>query len=97
MKLKLDENISRHLKNRLEQQGYDVMTVADEGLLSQPDTMIAKAVKEEERFLLTLDVEFADLRKYSPGSHPGIILFRPQSFGPSVVNQFIESFMKEVD
>ena len=67
------------------------MTAADEGLLSQPDPVIAKAAKEEGRILLTLDIEFADLRKYPPGSHPGIILFRPQSLGPGTVNQFIEA------
>jgi hypothetical protein len=39
--------------------------------------------------LMTLDVEFADLRKYPPGSHPGVILFRPLSLSPPSVNAFI--------
>ena len=39
------------------------MTVADENLLSRPDTEIARAAKDENRVLLTLDIEFADLRK----------------------------------
>ena len=38
MKLKLDENISRHLKPVLENLNYDVLTVSDQGLLSQNDT-----------------------------------------------------------
>lgn len=97
MKLKLDENLSGLLKPRLEILGHDVMTVADEGLLSQPDPVIGKAAREEGRVLLTLDVEFADLRKYPAGEHPGIILFRPERFGPLEVNEFIHDFIKEAD
>jgi len=97
MKLKLDENISRHVKPMLMSLGHDVLTVADENLLSKPDKEIAGAAFNEERMLLTLDVEFADLRKYPPGSHPGILLFRPLSYGPRSVNQFIIDFMSSTD
>jgi predicted nuclease of predicted toxin-antitoxin system len=89
MKLKLDENLSRHLKPVLTGLGHDVLTAADENLLSRPDTEVAAVSIKEGRMLFTLDVEFADLRKYPPGTHPGIILFRPPSCGPLTVNKFI--------
>ena len=38
MKLKLDENLSRHLKPALALLEHDVLTAADEGLLSQSDS-----------------------------------------------------------
>ena len=41
MKLKLDENLSRHLKPVLTGLGHDVLTAADENLLSRPDTEVA--------------------------------------------------------
>jgi len=97
MKLKLDENLSRHLKPVLTALGHDALTAADEGLLSRPDTEIARAAITEARMLLTLDVEFADLRKYPPGSHPGIILFRPLSMGPQSVNRWIGNFVRSAD
>jgi predicted nuclease of predicted toxin-antitoxin system len=97
MKLKLDENLSRHLKPLLINQGYDTLTTADENLLSRPDTEIARAAAAEQRMLLTLDVQFADLRKYPPGSHPGIILFCPLSLGPLWVNRFVADFMQSAD
>jgi predicted nuclease of predicted toxin-antitoxin system len=97
MKLKLDENLSRHLKPVLEALQHDVATVAEEGLLSQPDPVIGAAAKSEERMLLTLDLEFADMRKYRPGTHPGVLLFRPRSFGPLAVNHFVEDFLREND
>jgi predicted nuclease of predicted toxin-antitoxin system len=93
MKLKLDENISRHLKPVLIGLGHNVLTAADEDLLSHPDTEIARAAKDEQCMLLTLDVEFADLRKYLPGSHPGVILFRPLFLNPLSVNAFITKFV----
>ncbi|MFZ2421335.1 MAG: DUF5615 family PIN-like protein [Anaerolineae bacterium] len=97
MKLKLDENLSRHLKTRLNDLGHDVSTTADENLLSQPDTVVAAAAYAEGRILLTLDIEFADLRKYQPGTHPGIVLFRPSNFGPLTVNRYVENFVRDTD
>jgi predicted nuclease of predicted toxin-antitoxin system len=97
MKLKLDENLSRHLKPVLTEFGHDVLTAADENLLSRPDTEIASAAKKEKRMLLTLDIEFADLRKYPPGSHPGVILFRPLSLSPLSVNAFIADFIRRTE
>jgi predicted nuclease of predicted toxin-antitoxin system len=89
-KLKLEENLSRHLKLLLTALEYDTITAQEQGLLSKPDTAIAAAAKDEERILLSLDVEFGNLKKYPPGSHPGIILFRPPSLGPLAVNSFVD-------
>ena len=97
MKLKLDENLSRHLKPVLIGLQHDVVTAADENLLSRPDTEVARAAFREGRMLLTLDIEFADLRKYPPGSHPGVILFRPRSLSPLSVNKFIADFVGSTD
>jgi predicted nuclease of predicted toxin-antitoxin system len=97
MKIKLDENISRHLKPHLQQAGHDVFTAADEGLLGKSDVEVGAAAKSEGMILFTLDLEFADLRKFPPGTHPGIILFRPQSMGPLATNRFIVNFVKEID
>lgn len=95
MNLKLDENLSRHLRKSLSALGHDVTTAADQGLLSQPDAAISAAARTEGRMLLTLDLEFGDLGKYPPGSHPGIILFRPRSFGPLAVSRFVEEFVRD--
>lgn len=96
-KLKLDENLSVLLKRTLSAMGYDVRTAAEEELIGRPDIEIASAAHREERVLLTLDLEFGDLRKHPPGQHPGIVLFRPRSLGPMTVNQFIERFLRSAD
>ena len=97
MKFKLDENLPRALKAALVGLGYSASTVHDEELSSKPDTVVAAAAKAEGRMLLTLDVEFGDLRKYPPGTHPGIILFRPRSLGALTVAQFVEEFVRDSD
>ncbi len=97
MKIKLDENISCHLKPQLQRVGFAVFTAADEGLLGKSDVEVGAAAKSEGSILFTIDLEFADLRKFPLGTHPGIILFRPQSMGPLATNRFIVNFVKETD
>ena len=97
IKLKLDENLSVHLKGILSRMGYNVRTAGEEELLGRPDIEIAAAARKEERVLLTLDLEFGDLRKHPPSNHPGIVLFRPRSLGPLTVNRFIEGFLKSAN
>lgn len=97
MKIKLDENLSLHLKPSLVQRGHEVSTAAEEGLLGKLDAEVGAAAKAEERMVLTLDLDFADLRKFPPGAHPGVILFRPRSMGPLAVNRFVLRFVQEVD
>jgi len=97
MRIKLDENISRHLKPLLKQEGHEAVTVSDEGLLGKTDIEVGAAANSEGMMLFTLDLEFADLRKFPLGNHPGIVLFRPQSMGPLTVNHFIIEFVKETD
>jgi len=99
MKFKLDENISRHLRARLLQSGLDVESVESEGLLSQPDDVVAAAAKAEGRILLTLDIGLADVRKYPPGTHPGIVLFRlpTDREGAQSVSDFVEHLLKTAD
>jgi predicted nuclease of predicted toxin-antitoxin system len=97
VKIKLDENLSRHLKVPLLGLGHEVSTALEESLLGKVDVEIGTAAKSEDRMIFTLDLDFADLRKFPPGSHPGIILFRPRSMGPSAVNQFVLKFCQETE
>jgi len=97
VRIKLDENLSRHLKAPLTALHHDVATVAEEELLGEPDVRIAAAAKREKRLLLTLDVEFGNLTKYPPGTHPGIILFRPKRFAALRVERFVREFVRNAD
>ena len=78
MRIKLDENLPRSLTRLLNALGYDTLTVYDQSLQGCDDAAIWNAVVQEQRFLITQDVEFADLRKYPLGSHSGVMLLRLQ-------------------
>ena len=97
MNIKLDENLSRHLKDQLLPLGHNVSTAFEEGLLGKVDVDVSAAAKGEDRMVFTLDLDFADLRKFPPGSHPRIILFRPRSMGPMAVNEFVLKFVRETE
>lgn len=52
-----------------------------------PDMMrIASISKDcpDNRFFITLDLDYSDIRRYTPGTHPGILLIRARnrSVGP---------------
>jgi predicted nuclease of predicted toxin-antitoxin system len=76
MKLKLDENISRSTQSRLAALGFDVDTVLEESLGGHPDAQVWAAAQAEGRLLITQDLDFSDARKFSPGSHHGLVLVR---------------------
>ena len=85
------------MKDRLLPLGHDVSTAFEEGLLGKVDIEVGAAAKGEDRMIFTLDLDFADLRKFPPGSHPGVILFRPRSMGPLAVNQFVLKFAQQTE
>jgi predicted nuclease of predicted toxin-antitoxin system len=76
MKLKLDENLPEELAELFVERGHDVETVRGEGLAGQGDPRIFKAAVEEGRVLVTQDLDFSDIRRFKPGTHPGIVLVR---------------------
>jgi predicted nuclease of predicted toxin-antitoxin system len=76
VKLKLDENIPSSAKSRLIALGFDTDTVLDEELGGQSDIHVWAAAQGHERVLVTQDLDFSDTRKFSPGSHRGVIVVR---------------------
>ena len=75
MRFKLDENMPRDAATRLIDEGYDVETVIGEGLGGEDDPPVLRAATDEGRILLTFDLDFADIRRYPPGTHAGIVVF----------------------
>jgi predicted nuclease of predicted toxin-antitoxin system len=71
VRLKLDENLPDVAREAAVALGHDVDTVADEGLGGAPDPDVLAAAASEDRFVVTLDRGFGDVRRYPPGSHAG--------------------------
>jgi predicted nuclease of predicted toxin-antitoxin system len=80
VKFKLDENMPADLATRLRGEGHDVTDVVEEGLSGEEDPLVLGAATAESRILLTFDLDFADIRRYPPGTHAGIVVFRLQGW-----------------
>ncbi len=76
MNIKLDESIPAELAEALQRLGHDVDNVHGEGLEGRPDASIWQAAQRGQRFLITQDLDFSDIRQFVPGTHPGLMLVR---------------------
>ena len=76
MKIKLDENLPERLVSELSQLGHDVDTTREENLAGQTDERVWHAAQTAQRFLITQDLDFSDMRLYTPGTHAGLLLLR---------------------
>jgi predicted nuclease of predicted toxin-antitoxin system len=77
MRFKVDENLPVEVAELLRARGHDALTVLDEKLGGRDDRTIGDIVREEKRALITLDLDFADIRTFPPGQHAGLIVLRP--------------------
>ena len=66
MKFKTDENLPLEAATALQEIGFDVATVRDEHLSGADDGMIAARLRSEDRILITLDLDFANIQSYPP-------------------------------
>jgi predicted nuclease of predicted toxin-antitoxin system len=87
MKVKLDENLPNGLAEVLRELGHDTQTTSEENLDGCAGSLLWEIVQREGRFLITQDMDFSDARKFSPGTHHGILLVRLRE--PSRANLLI--------
>lgn len=97
MKLKIDENLSRAHRRLLASVGHDVSDVHDEHLSGARDEVLWSAVCDEGRLLITLDTDFADVRRFAPGQHPGILLVRTTHPSLAGVSAILQRVFDECD
>jgi predicted nuclease of predicted toxin-antitoxin system len=81
MKIKLNQNLSIHLVGVLAALNHDVDTVFGEGLSGVDDVAVIHAASSQDRILFTLDTDFLNLKGFPPGTHSGIVVFRPPRQG----------------
>ena len=76
MKIKLDENLPDRLVAVLAGFGHNVDTVRTEQLTGRADPDVWSAAQAAQRFLITQDLDFSDVRRFTPGTHAGLLLVR---------------------
>jgi len=77
VRIKVDENLPRQIATLFGAQGHNATTVVEQGWGGFPDERLWLLAQIDRRWLVTGDKGFADIRRYPPGSHCGVILLRP--------------------
>jgi predicted nuclease of predicted toxin-antitoxin system len=79
LKFKIDENLPHEYALLLRATGFAADTVDDEGMAGADDSAVAERSRIEERVLMTLDLDFANIQAYPPGYYFGILVFRSKA------------------
>ena len=76
MKFLLDENRSPLHARMLRALGHDAVSVVELGLSGADDPVVRDAAIQQERILVTLDADLANVLRFPPSETPGVVRFR---------------------
>ena len=99
MKFKLDENFGTRTQHLFKESGYDVLSVVEQDLQGSDDRQLYGSCRDEDRCLVTLDLDFADITRFNPERGSGIVVIRPPHSSSLIileklVRQFLEALSK---
>lgn len=69
--------------------------MATEGLAGKPDAYVWAAACREGYFFITQDLDFSDIRRFRPGTHPGLLLVRLREPGANALLERISAAVQE--
>lgn len=99
MRFKIDENMPVEAASILTDAGHDALTIHDQRMGGEADAQVASVCQSEQRALVTLDLDFADIRAYPLAEHHGIVVLRPRNQAKVTVlhslNQLIPLLLTE--
>jgi predicted nuclease of predicted toxin-antitoxin system len=93
MRIKVDEDLARAAVRMLRNKGYQAQSVVEQGMGGYKDPALWQDVQAEQRYLITADKGFADIRLYAPGTHAGILLLRPDQDGIGPTIELLETVL----
>ena len=95
MRVKLDENLGHSHAELVCAAGHVAMRVTEQGLSGAKDPAVWQHVCDTGRFFITLDLDFSDVRRFVPGTHPGILLIRARGKGRGAVARVLRRVLAE--
>jgi predicted nuclease of predicted toxin-antitoxin system len=93
MKFKLDENLPVEAVILLREAGHDALTLLDQQMGGQADDRVIQVCAREQRTLITLDLDFADIKSYPPSKYHGIFVLRTRRQSRSKVLEVISKLI----
>jgi predicted nuclease of predicted toxin-antitoxin system len=95
MKFLADMGISPRIVDELRQNGYDAIHLQEQGLFRMSDGDILEKARQENRILLTHDLDFGELLAASGGSLPSVIIFRLKDMRSANVNRHLSGIIQQ--
>lgn len=93
LKVVVDEDLPRQAVAILRERGYDAESVVELNWGGWKDPQLWIAIQKEERYLVTADKGFGDVRIYPPGKHFGVLLLRPDEDGIRPMIELLEKVL----
>jgi predicted nuclease of predicted toxin-antitoxin system len=87
MKFLADMNVSMSTVMVLRSHGYDAVHLREQGLARLTDAQVIEKARNEERVIVTFDLDFGDLMASSNDVMPSIVIFRTSDETPVVISQ----------
>ncbi len=95
MKFKLDENFGSRTQHLFQAYGHDVQTVRMQGLQGSSDVHLFEVCRVEQRCMVTLDLDFADVLRFPPSLTNGIVVIRlPRNPSLALLEQLVRQFLQ---
>ena len=95
MQLFTDECVYRVTIDSLRSWGHDVVTAHDAGLVGEADEMVLEYAVSHGRVLITIDLDFGNIRRYPPSDHRGVIVLRIRSRILDEVHSVLQNFLAD--
>ena len=95
MKFLADMGVSMTVVRNLQKAGYEAIHLSEEGLQRLRDREIMEKARQEERIVLTFDLDFGDLLATSSAPLPSVIIFRLQNTLPPFVTARLLEVLSE--
>ena len=95
MKFKLDENFGIRTLEIFRVAGHDIQTVRSQELQGCLDQNLYEVCCKEQRCLVTLDLDFADVTRFPPTSASGIVVIRiPRNPSFALLEQLVRQLLQ---
>jgi predicted nuclease of predicted toxin-antitoxin system len=93
MKFLADMGISKKTVLFLRSQGHDAIHLTEQAMQKAQDPIILLKARQEDRVLLTHDLDFSDLVAASGETLPSVITFRLRDMKPENVNLYLKNLL----
>ena len=98
MRFKLDENFGTRTIGLFRLRGHEVVTVREQELAGCSDEKLFEVCGREDRCLVTLDLDFADVVRFPPARSSGVAVIRlPRNPSLDLLGRLVAKMLGALD